>query len=442
MHYSADVLFKALRPAFHAKRYVIALSGGLDSMVLLHSMKQLPISQSIIALHINHRLSPNADEWQQHCQQTCDALHIPFFTREVKVKMNGTGLEDAARNARYDEFAEFLEAGDCLLSAHHQNDQAETFLLRLIRGSGTRGLAGMPSSRQVGEGHIFRPLLAFSREALEAYARENQLQWIEDESNQNQNFDRNFVRKEILSPLKKRWPAVLENITRSATLAREAEELSRELAAIDLFACYPRDDRWGYSIALPYLRGCSRVRQKNAVRFWIEQKELPSPGQARLEEIIDAVIHADKDSNPLVAWNNIECRRYADRLYLINPPITFDDQQQLELIIGDYITIPGLGEVSLASDMGVGLRLGRDDKLSVRFRQGGERCKPQGRQHSQTLKKLLQEYEVPPWVRDRTPLIYVNDQFAAVGDFWINEGFAVTEEKEQGFVVGCFYDLQ
>ena len=177
------------------------------------------------------------------------------------------------------------------------------------------------------------------------------------------------------------------------------------------------------------------------MRFWIEQKDLPSPWQARLEKIIDAVIHADKDSNPVVAWEAIQCRRYADRLYLINAPDHFDEQQEYDLAIGDYITIPGLGEVSLASDIGTGLRLGRDDKLRVRFRQGGERCKPQGRQHSQTLKKLLQEYEVPPWVRDRTPLIYVNDQFAAAGDFWINEGFAVTEEKEQGFVVGCYYDL-
>src|SRR5690606_29120731 len=157
---------------------------------------------SIIALHINHRLSPNADAWQQYCQQLCHAMNIAFFAREVKVKVNGGGLEEAARNARYDEFAEFLEVGDCLLSAHHQNDQAETFLLRLIRGSGTRGLAGIPLSRQVGEGYIFRPLLSFSREALETYATANQLQWVEDESNQDRNFDRNFVRKEILFPLK------------------------------------------------------------------------------------------------------------------------------------------------------------------------------------------------------------------------------------------------
>jgi len=410
--------------------------------VLLHAMRQVPLSQPIIALHINHQLSPNAHTWQAHCQQACEVLGIPFFARDVAVKVNGSGVEDAARNARYGEFAEFLESGDCLLSAHHQNDQAETFLLRLVRGSGTRGLSGMPLTRVLGEGFLFRPLLNFSRDSLEQYAHQHGLQWVEDESNDNQQFDRNFVRKQILKPLKKRWPAVLENITRSAKLAREAEELNRELASIDLFACYPRDERWGYSISLGYLKGCNRVRQKNAVRFWLEQKELPSPGQARLEEIIEAVIHAAVDSNPVVTWENIECRRFLDRLYLINAPQPFDDQQEYELGIGDYINIPGLGEVSLSTDMGVGLRLKKEDRLSVRFRQGGERCKPQGRQHSQTLKKLLQEYEVPPWVRDRTPLIYINNQFAAAGDFWINEGFAVTDEKEKGFVVGCYYDLQ
>jgi len=442
MQFSNEALFRELRPAYHARRYIVALSGGLDSIVLLHSMKQLPLSQPIIALHINHQLSPHAAEWQQHCQQVCETLRVPFFSRTVNVVLNGSGLEDAARTARYGEFSEFLEAGDCLLSAHHQNDQAETFLLRLVRGSGPRGLSGMPLTRQLGEGYIFRPLLNFPRVALEDYATQHHLRWVEDESNDNQSLDRNFIRKQILHPLRKRWPAILDNVIRSAKLSRESEELSRELAAIDLFACYPRDERWGYSLALPYLKGCSRIRQKNAVRFWIEEKELPSPGQARLEEIVDAVIHASDDSNPVVAWQGIECRRFAGRLYLINCQKPFTPAPEYELTTGDFINIPGMGEISLSSDVGVGLRIQRDDKLSVRFRLGGERCKPTGRQKSQTLKKLLQEYEVPPWVRDRTPLIHVNDKLAAVGDFWINDGFAVTAEKEKGYLVGCYYDFQ
>ena len=442
MHYSPEALFKELRPALHAKRFIVALSGGLDSVVLLHSMKQLPISQPVIALHINHQLSSNAATWQQHCQQLCAALGVPFFSRTAVVVINGGGLEDAARRARYGEFVEFLESGDCLLTAHHQNDQAETFLLRLMRGSGTRGLSGMPSSRTLGEGYVFRPLLSYPRHALKEYATQHRLSWVEDESNDNENLDRNFIRKQILVPLKQRWPATLENITRSANLSREAEELSRELAAIDLFACYPRDERWGYSIALPYLKGCSRVRQKNAVRFWLDEKELPQPGQARLEEIIDSVIHAAEDSNPVVSWSGIECRRFAGRLFLINSPKAFDASQCYDLTINDYLNIPGVGEVSLVSDIGNGLRLHGSDRLQVRFRVGGERCKPQGRAHSQTLKKLLQEYEVPPWVRDRTPLVYVNDKLAAVANFWINEGFAVTDDKETGFVVGCYFDLQ
>jgi tRNA(Ile)-lysidine synthase len=442
MQFSSEALFKELRPAYHAKRYVVALSGGLDSVVLLHSMKQLPLSQSIIALHINHQLSPNAEVWEAHCQQVCETLGVPFFARTVNVVTNGLGLEDAARVARYGEFSEFLESGDCLLSAHHQNDQAETFLLRLVRGSGPRGLSGMPLTRQLGEGYIFRPLLNFPRAALEEYATQRKLRWVEDESNANESFDRNFIRKQILHPLRKRWPAILDNVIRSARLSRESEELSRELAAIDLFACYPRDERWGFSLALPYLKGCSRIRQKNTVRFWIEDKKLPSPGQARLEEIVDAVIHASKDSSPVVAWEGIECRRFAGRLYLTNCQGRFQPAAEYELTTNDFINIAGVGEVSLLSDVGIGLRIQRDDKISVRFRLGGERCKPTGRQHSQTLKKLLQEYEVPPWVRDRTPLIHINGELAAVGDFWINEGYAVQTEKEKGYVVGCYYDFQ
>lgn len=442
MPYSADVLFKSLRPVLHAKRFVVALSGGLDSMVLLHSLKQLPLSQTVIALHINHQLSPNAAAWEDFCREACEQWGVAFFSRRVDIKINGGGLEEAARNARYGEFVEFLEPGDCLLSAHHQNDQAETFFLRVLRGSGTKGLAGIPQSRKLGEGYVFRPLLGFSREQLRHYAADHHLRWVEDESNSNQLFDRNFMRQQILLPIRERWPTALENVARSAQLAREAEELSRELATIDLFACYPRDERWGYSLALPYLKGCSRVRQKNAVRFWLEQKDLPSPGQARLEQIIDNVINAAVDSNPVVAWQGVECRRFGDRLYLVNRLQPFDERQQYELTVGDYVAIPGLGEISLTTDVGSGLRLAKNDRLSLRFRQGGERCKPQGRQHSQTLKKLLQEYEVPPWVRDRTPLIYVNGEFAAVGDFWINEGFAVHSEKERGVVVGCDYDFQ
>lgn len=442
MHYSADALFKELRPAFHARRFVIALSGGLDSVVLLHSMKQLPLSQPVIALHINHQLSPHANAWQEHCRTVCEKLGVPFFVRQVDVVVNGSGLEDAARRARYSEFVEFLEVGDCLLSAHHQNDQAETFLLRLMRGSGPRGLSGMPLSRNLGEGYVFRPLLDFPRQSLKDYAKQFDLHWVEDESNDNESLDRNFIRKQILAPLKKRWPAMLDNITRSANLSREAEELSRELAAIDLFACYPRAERWGYSVALPYLKGCSRVRQKNAVRFWLDQHELPHPGQARLEEIIDNVIHAAEDSNPLVVWNGIECRRYGGRLYLVNALQSFDPELHYDLSPTDYVNIPGVGEVSLSSELGTGLRINRSDRLSIRFRRGGERCKPVGRAHSQTLKKLMQEYEIPPWIRDRTPLIHINNTLAAVGDFWINEGFAVTDERERGFVVGCYFDLQ
>ncbi|MCB1616603.1 MAG: tRNA lysidine(34) synthetase TilS, partial [Pseudomonadales bacterium] len=277
MTLTPSALRKALKPCTFARRFVVAFSGGLDSLVLLHLLQDLNLQTPIIALHINHQLSENADHWQAHCERTCEALKIKCFSRSVTVVKGERGLEDAAREARYREFSEFLEPGDWLLTGHHLDDQAETYLLRLTRGSGPRGLGGMPQTRKMGKGRIHRPFINFSRKDLEAYAYEQGLNWVEDESNADLMFDRNYLRHEVIPPLKHRWHSILQNIQRSARLSRESEELNRELAAIDLFACYPRHDRYGLSIALGYLKGCSAVRQKNIVRYWIEDNDVELP---------------------------------------------------------------------------------------------------------------------------------------------------------------------
>lgn len=437
---SVTEIRKQLKPCVFARRFVVAFSGGLDSLVLLNLLQQLQLNVPVIALHINHQLSDKANDWEKHCEDTCKSLKVPFFSRRVSVRKGERGLEDAAREARYKEFSEFLEPGDWLLTGHHLDDQAETYLLRLVRGSGPKGLGGMPRTRKMGKGRIHRPLLDCTRKSLEHYAYENQLRWVEDESNADLLHDRNYIRHEVIPPLKHRWGALLHNIERSARLARESEELNRELASIDLFACYPRQDRYGLSISLGYLKGCSRVRQKNIVRFWIENNEIDSPGHARLEAIIDSVVHASDDATPLVHWNGVECRRFGQRLYLIDALQDFDPDLQFEMEPGQVVEVPAVGEIALQHHREYGFAVPGNSPLQVRFRQGGERCRPSNRSKSQKLKKLFQEYEVPPWVRDRVPLVYRGDDLVAVGDFWICAGQEVEDSKESCQLF-CAYDF-
>lgn len=416
-----------------AERFLVAFSGGADSHALLHALVSLELPQEILALHVNHGLSPNADNWQLHCEAVCRELHVPFCAERARIQRDGTGLENAARQARYDIFARHVLPGDVLLMAHHADDQIETFFLRLLRGAGVRGLGGMPEWRAIGQGCLYRPWLDRARCELRHYAREQDLVWVEDESNVDLQFDRNYLREQVLPVLQARWPQTTQSIARSMAWCGEADAVTDELADIDYFACYPHAERYGYSLAFAYLRGLSRARRRNVLRLWLTRCGIPVPGHRILDAMQLQMMDSRSDASPLVEWDVWQCRRYQGRLYVMQQLPALDSERSWQCLVGEVLEEPAFGELSFAASSGQGMRLDPQRPLTVNFAREGLRCRPCGREHSQSLKKLFQEFGVPPWLRERTPLIYQDEQLLAVGDWWVCAEAAVGEQ-ETGYV--------
>ncbi|MFS2200468.1 tRNA lysidine(34) synthetase TilS, partial [Pseudomonas sp. Pseusp3] len=264
-----------LKPWRNAATWHIAYSGGLDSTVLLHLLAHLAKTESLPALsaiHVHHGLQAVADAWPEHCRSVCAALGVPLQIVRVQVQP-GASLERAARDARYHAFSEVIRPGEVLLTAQHRDDQAETLLFRLLRGAGVRGLSGMPRQRPLGKGHLLRPLLDATRAELEAYAAAHQLRWIEDPSNQDRQFSRNFLRHQVFPVLTTRWPQAMATMARSAAHLSEAQGLLDELAQIDLNQARTANefDWLGLpSLELASLEKLSAARQRNALSHWLE----------------------------------------------------------------------------------------------------------------------------------------------------------------------------
>lgn len=379
----------------------LGYSGGLDSTVLLHILAGLEIP--VRAIHIHHDLSPHADDWQARCIESAESLGVPIVTRRVMVAADDGGLEQGARRARYQAFAELLGAGDQLLLAQHGDDQVETFLLRLLRGAGVRGLAAMPEWRPLVEGAsdnavLARPLLGVGRDQLEAFARDCGLRWIEDESNSDLAFDRNYLRARVIPELSTRWP-VRERVARAVDNLREAADLLQDLGMADLSGCDWRGERFGESVDLELLQQLPRRRQKNLLRSWLRRTGDDMPPARQLDESLAQALDAAEDSELAVSLGERVVRRFRKRLYL-TPQLPAVPEAEEWHWRGDRVLDLGQGwELRPQPDWPPG-------DYRVCFRRGGERARPVGRCHSQTLKKLLQEYHLEPWLRDRIPLIY------------------------------------
>lgn len=413
-----------LEPHLDRHRWLIAYSGGVDSHVLLHAIAGLrgvmPLPP-LAALHINHGINPRAAEWTEHCRAVCAALDIDFIAEAVRVDdARGQGIEAAARAVRYAAFERQLGPGELLLQAHHVDDQIETLLLRLLRGSGLAGLAAMPERRTLGAGELLRPLLPFSRAQLLDYGRRHDLQWIHDDSNDDPAFDRNFLRLRVLPLLAERWPAYRHTLQRVIDNAAEARGSIEEMAAADLAAVAD-----GAALRIERCLLLSPARQRSLVLHWLAGQGLPPPSRAQLDQVL-GMFAARDDAEPCVSWPGAELHRFRGALHALpplpEPPADFD----IEWRPGEIVQIAGVGELRAMAVDGNGLRA--DRSYRVRNRRGGERCRPVGRAHSQTLKKLLQEHAVPPWLRDRLPLIWCGDELAAVGSLWVCEGFQAPTE--------------
>ncbi|MEX5494325.1 tRNA lysidine(34) synthetase TilS [Pseudomonas asgharzadehiana] len=403
-------LLQALAPWRNAPAWHIAFSGGLDSTVLLHLLASLANTQTLPplrAVHVHHGLQAAADAWPAHCQAVCDSLGVPLRLMRVQVRP-GASLERAARDARYQAFMQAMGAGEVLFTGQHRDDQAETLLFRLLRGAGVRGLAAMPEHRPLAQGHLVRPLLAFSRSELEAYAQQHQLHWIEDPSNVDPRFSRNYLRHRVLPSLTERWPQAITQLARTAEHMAEAQGLLDELAQMDLQrAGQPSAFPWLPlpSLALEPLRQLSDARQRNVLRYWLTPlTRLPDSDHWTGW---NALRDAKGDAQPLWRLADGQMQRSGERIWWL--PTTWstfsdasvswpDPQQPLELM--------GNGQLRF---------IGRapEGPLVVRYRQGGEIFDVPGRGR-RDLKRLLNESGLPGFVRGRLPLVYRGEQLLAV----------------------------
>ena len=359
-----------------ARRYIVAFSGGLDSTVLLHALAACPGREQVpvLAVHVDHGLHPDSASWAARCEAFAAVLGVEFASRRVSVERDAQGgLEAAARRVRYAALRSFVEPGDWLLSGHHQDDQAETFLLNLMRASGPAGLAGIAPARRFAAGWLVRPLLETAREDLEAYARSLGLGFVEDPSNRDQQFDRNYLRHEILPRLEQRWPDVAGRIRRSAGLARDAAGLLAELAAADCERLGDRADR----LSIAGLLALSPARQRNVLRHAIGELALPLPGAAGIESILTDLLTARPDAQPLVAWPGGEARRYRDRLYLL-PAAAGRGGPDTQAVEGLHVPLEhGLGVLVFEPGSKCGLSNALVARgLEVRSCVGGDECRP------------------------------------------------------------------
>lgn len=406
----------------------VAYSGGLDSHVLLHALAaiqdELP-GLRLGAAHVNHGLSSHASTWSAHCEAVCRELGVPLRVFAVDARAaSGESPEARARHARYEALEQLVDDGDCLITAHHLDDQAETVLLQLLRGSGPRGLAAMPPRSRFAAGWLLRPLLAVPRAALEAYANTAGLEWVEDPSNYDTGFQRNHLRHQVIPGLRKRWPGLPEVLARTARQQAELAGLLDVLAGDDL-RCSAGVPAGTLSVAA--LRRLDAPRQRNLIRYWLRQRGLPVPPARQLEHVRTDVLDAGGDRTPLVQWEGAEVRRYRDDLYAMKPIAAWPELLVLPWDMHSSLALPHQGGIITAVPVtGSGLRMASlgGTSVTIRRRQGGERCRPAGRRHHHDLKKLFQDTDVPPWERERMPLVYVGDALAAVADLWVCDEFA------------------
>jgi tRNA(Ile)-lysidine synthase len=413
-------------------KLVLAFSGGLDSIVLLHLLAQvkkiLPFQLS--AQHIHHGLSPNADAWAAFCQDSSNKLNVPLTITKVQVNNTGLGIEASARKARYDVLlqadADFTSP-DFILLAHHQDDQAETFLLQLARGAGVKGLAGMAPEN----GKLLRPLLGVPRKALENYAKQHRLAWVEDESNADTHFDRNFIRHDILPTLAKQYPAISQTISRSAQHMAEANDLLDEFAALDVQHCQQEK-----TLNIQLMQQLSPARINNALRWWLVQNNCHLPSTAQLHQIAQQLFNAKTDAAVKIKVSATHIlQRYRNCAFLLE---NVETVPAINLLWQGEALVRLLDGSSLifSQQLGQGFALNRvpNIKLRIKNREGSERFRPDLGRPSRSLKTVLQNAEIPPWQRAQLPLIFMDETLVIIPNIGEDVSYAANAD-EMGLTV-------
>ncbi len=408
--YSFDPILSAFP---QAKKIWIACSGGMDSCVLLHLIfsNKEKIGQSLEIVYVDHGLQDESAEWGDFCRMQCSSYDLPFTQLNINETLpKGESVEAWAREKRYALITQIMNKGDLLFTAHHQDDQVETFFLQALRGAGPRGLSSMPLFKDITNGIHVRPLLNFCRNELLSYANENNLSWQEDLSNADTKFDRNYLRNNIIPVFENRWPAYRETISRLINHQQDCASLMNEVGLEDLKLVSHEN-----KLRLDTLRSLSVTRQKNIIFAWLQELQLEMPGSKHINQIFSGLINSTSDSAPCVNWKDVEIRKYRTLLYASNKIKKDVDS----IAYGWDLARPlKIMDETLIAKMEIGSGLSKEkiknSKISVQYRHGGEKIKPNNNTHSKTVKQLFQEQGVLPWVRDRFPLVYVNDTLAVI----------------------------
>jgi tRNA(Ile)-lysidine synthase len=417
---------------FPEARLCLGYSGGLDSSVLLHILAGLrqALGFQLSAVHVHHGLSAHADAWARHCREKCAELDVPLSVQEVLVEKTGSGLEAAAREARYAVFRE-LEA-DFILLAHHLDDQTETFFLRLLRGAGVEGLAGMPAERGQGPGRprLLRPLLEEERGTLRQYAEAQGLAYCEDDSNLDQTLDRNFLRHACLQPLASRFPAYRRNVGRAAEHLRECGTLLADLAALDA------DQLVGPAgVDCRQLAALSPARARNLLRHWLVGQGIAYPTQAQLQELLRQSLTARADATLEVHLGAHVFHRHKGRLGIASE-VALPTQSAWSWRGEAWLDLGPVGTLNfeLARGEGFAAAMTQGGEAWVRLRAGGERLQPDCRRPRRALKKLLQEGDVPAWERARLPVLWIGEDVAWVAGVGVDCAYQAGAE-EAGWLI-------
>lgn len=402
--------------------WTVALSGGLDSTLLLHLARRWRQAGggkgSLRAIHINHGLQSASGAWADRCQAECERLGVALQIAEVRVEPGGGGLEDSARNARYRIFAEQLGPDEVLLLGHHADDQAETLLYRLMRGAGLTGFAGMPEGRSLGRTRLYRPLLSQTRQQLRTIAEAANLHWVEDPTNGDDRFDRNFLRNQVMPLLRTRWPQASQRVAQNARHAREALLLLDERARED--AQTVTDAESGDLLLAPLLM-LSGPRQRNLLQWWLRERGGAPLSENHLTKALPAFLAANEEGHPSIVWQGRALRRYNGRVLVLNQALLSPEPGCVSWRPPAELAWAG-GVLTAEPARGQGLIAPGNGEWQVRPRRGGERIRLDNGQH-QPLKKWLQANRFAPWERAAMPLLWIDETLVAVGDHWIDPAF-------------------
>lgn len=417
-----SVLNRAGKP----KRIYLGYSGGVDSHVLLHLCQGMPsVRDRLIAVHVHHGLQDVADAWPEHCKKIAGQYGIDFRELRVNARPKGSeSPEEAARNARYEALQSLLDTDDVLLVAQHREDQLETVLLQLFRGAGLPGLSAMPEVMAMGKGLLLRPLLQVSKQQIDDYARLHRLNWVEDPSNRSDEFDRNYLRNQVLPLLKQRWPALDKTVSRSAGHCAEAQAFIGQAAENLLDRVLNPDDK---TLAISELQLLDRYRQQLVIRQWFASFGLKMPSRAFVGRVLDEMAETPGSGDPILYNQGHSIRRYRGRLFCL--PRSEPEPEPGDISWpqgGETLALPGGRQLQCVSATdGIDAGLWQTSEITVRFRRGGEKISLPGRKGRHTLKNLYQEAGIPPWERPLIPLVYLDGCLAAVAGLWVSAGFYV-----------------